>query len=273
MNDLFMLIDERVKKAMDSSSFVSSVPCVVTNVYDNEMVRVRLATNDIEYTVPNWSGSSVYVGERVYLFYKGFLSQNSSYVGASINKDTNINQYVYGEAYTGELDGEDKNIAIIDFCNVSDNVLLGFDALILGGNNSVNGTINIYIDGKLKRYKPMFTTISNGYVHCSFTLPYSIKGGVHTIEIKCNCTNATVVDVESYVWGGVRLPIEPTDENDYVYRIDIDGAYIIKYIGTKRYIQTPLTLEGVPVKIIGKSAFMETDVKMVVISEGVEEIE
>lgn len=274
MENLFTLIDERVKKVMGSSAFISSTPCEVTDIYENEMVRIKLLSNGAEYTVPNWSGSRLNVGEITSLFYRGTISANTCYVGASLNKDANTNGYVYGEAYLGELQDENRNIAVIDFYNSSENILLGFDAVIQGDSETVsNGIISIYIDGVLKRYKPTFTTVLDGYTHCSFTLPYSISNDIHTIEIKCECENAVLVDIESYVWGSVRLPIEPTDENDYIYRIDDNGVYIIKYIGTKRYIQTPLTLEGVPVKIIGKSAFMETNVKMVVIQEGVEEIE
>lgn len=274
MESLFTLIDERVEKVISSSTLISSAPCVVIGIRENEMVQVRLLSNGAEYTVPNWSGSCLNLGETVSLFYKGIISNETCYIGASSNKDSNTNGYVYGEAYLGELQGVNRNIAVIDFYNSSENILLGFDAVIQGGSESVsNGTISIYIDGVSKRYTPMFTTVLGGYTHCSFTLPYSISNGIHTIEIKCECENSMLVDIESYVWGSVRLPIEPTDENDYIYRIDNGSAYIIKYIGTKRYIQTPLTLEGVPVKIIGKSAFMETDVKMVVVSEGVEEIE
>lgn len=274
MENLFTLIDERVKKVMSSSAFISSTPCEVTDIYENEMVRVKLLSNGTEYTVPNWSGSRLNVGEIASLFYRGTISADTCYVGASLNKDANTNGYVYGEAYLGELQDESRNIAVIDFYNSSENILLGFDAVIQGDSETVsNGIISIYIDGALKRYKPIFTTVLDGYTHCSFTLPYSISNDIHTIEIKCECENAVLVDIESYVWGSVRLPIEPTDENDYIYRIDDNSVYIIKYIGTKRYIQTPLTLEGVPVKIIGKSAFMETNVKMVVIQEGIEEIE
>ena len=274
MENLFTLIDERVKKVMGSSAFVSSTPCIVTDIYENEMVHVKLLSNDTEYTVPNWSGSCLNIGERVSLFYRGIISNETCYIGASLNKDVNTNGYVYGEAYLGELQDENRNIAVIDFYNSSENILLGFDAVIQGDSETVsNGIISIYIDGVLKRYKPTFTTVLDGYTHCSFTLPYSISNDIHTIEIKCECENSILIDIESYVWGSVRLPIEPTDENDYIYRIDDNGVYIIKYIGTKRYIQTPLTLDGVPVKIIGKSAFMETNVKMVVIQEGIEEIE
>lgn len=274
MENLFTLIDERVKKVMSSSAFISSTPCEVADIYENEMVRVKLLSNGTEYTVPNWSGSRLNVGEIASLFYRGTISADTCYVGASLNKDANSNGCVYGEAYLGELQDENRNIAVIDFYNSSENILLGFDAVIQGDSETVsNGIISIYIDGVLKRYKPTFTTVLDGYTHCSFTLPYSISNDIHTIEIKCECENAVLVDIESYVWGSVRLPIEPTDENDYIYRVDDNSVYIIKYIGTKRYIQTPLTLEGVPVKVIGKSAFMETNVKMVVIQEGVEEIE
>lgn len=273
MDNLFLLIDERVKKMMNTSTFVSSVPCIVLQIYDNEMVRVKTMSNDVEYTVPNWSGSSLSVGERVNLFYKGnLLSESTSYIGASLNKDSSYS-YVDGEAYLGELQDEYRDVSVIDFSCNSENVLLGFDAIIRGGAEVSNGTINIYIDGRLQRYKPMFTTIINGCTHCSFTFPYRLGSGLHSIVIKAKCKNSVLVDIDSYVWGSVKLPIESTDENDYLYRIQNGQAYIIKYIGTKRYIQTPLTLEGVPVKTIGKSAFVETNVKMVVIQEGVEEIE
>lgn len=278
LDNLFALVNERVAKYLAESPYVIAVPCTVTELLAGEMVKVKLTSNGTEFTVPNWSGSKLTIGENVQLFHKGnTFSERTSYVGASLNKDGGANAYVEGTSIIGALLETEREISAIDFTNRSENILLGFNSIIQGDSNTVGyGTITIYVNDEPQSYTPMFSTITNGYVSCSFTLPLYLSKGEHHIVIKGSGDFATLVKINSYVWGDVKSaepPIEPTDDGDYRYRIENDESSTMYYVGTKQYISTPLTLGDVPLKIIESTTFDDTNVKVVFIQDGVERIE
>lgn len=276
MDELFKLIDERIKKKEKDSVFVSSVPCVVIDILEEEMVRVKIMSNGAEYVLPNWSGSILTTGERALVFYNGtIVDSNTAYVGASINKSDKANlKNVSGEVFLGALTNEKRDLATILFSNRAEGVLLCFNANIEGDTAIGNGTISIYIDGVLYDYEPVFSTIINGYTHLSFSLPLNLESGEHKAVIKGMGEYATLNNIVAYVFGDIDVVCDSTDENDYIWQVNEDeSVYIIKYIGSKKYIKTPIELDGYPVKTIGRKAFMGTNVRVVQIQEGVEEIE
>ena len=65
----------------------------------------------------------------------------------------------------------------------------------------------------------------------------------------------------------------PTNEKDYIYEIVGDVSNIIMYIGSDTDIIVPETLEGKPVKAIYTTAFNYSNVRKIIIPEGIYEIE
>lgn len=83
------LVKQESNKAIENSACVFSAPAVVLSVEGNQKYKVKLVTNDIEYILSNFSGSDLYVGESVQIFYRNnFISAQSAYIGASFTKDS-----------------------------------------------------------------------------------------------------------------------------------------------------------------------------------------
>ena len=83
------LVKQESNKAIENSACVFSAPAVVLSVEGNQKYKVKLVTNDTEYILSNFSGSNLYVGESVQIFYRNnFISAQSAYIGASFTKDS-----------------------------------------------------------------------------------------------------------------------------------------------------------------------------------------
>lgn len=275
MDNLFNFVDERIGKYLSNSPYIISIPCVVLELLDNEKVKVGLTSNGTELTVPNWSGSPVEVGEGVQLFYKGnILSDRNAYIGASLNKGSGANSTcLQAQIFTGNLSSNECTIAEVDVKNLSNIVLLIFNATIQGDEALQGvGNIKIYIDDEEYGYSPMFSTIVNGYIHLSFTLPLDLSIGVHSIRISVIGNNSNFVSINACAYGNIKTPYEATDNNDYIYWADSNNAYITQYIGRTQYPIIPVSLENSNTKRLESESFSSADVEFVYIPEGIEEI-
>lgn len=86
-NSLIELIDGRIKKMLASSNFVNSQIGQVISV-GNGVYQVKLFTTGATYALPNYSGTEISVGEKVYVYWSGgFLSNQSAYIGAALTKE------------------------------------------------------------------------------------------------------------------------------------------------------------------------------------------
>lgn len=277
MDNLFKLVNERINKYLSNSPFVIAVPCVVTNVLADNMVTVQVVSNKTSLTVPNWSGSNVVVGESVQLFYKGnILSEQTAYVGASLTKASAQN-YIQGSVIVGALFETERQLAIINFKNNAESVLLGFNATIQGDAENVgSGEFKIYVDEVEQSYSAAISTVIGGSTTCSFTVPLTLTSGEHEIVVSGSGDYTTVLKINSYVWGDVEAddpPFVPTTDNDYVYYTNSGEATTIYYTGSENYIITPTTLNDSPTTTFGVTTFNYSDVESVYIPDGLERIE
>lgn len=88
MDDFRKLIESSILTALQNANYLKTTPCTVTVVSDN-LATVKLVDNGAEYTLPNWSGSNLVVGENAQLYYKGnIISESTAYIGASLNKES-----------------------------------------------------------------------------------------------------------------------------------------------------------------------------------------
>lgn len=280
MDNLFKLVDERVSKYLTNSPFVIAVPCVVVSVLDDEMVTVKLISNNTSLTVPNWSGSPVSVGENVQLFYRGnILTERTAYIGASLNKSNGgiSPTHLKAETAIGALLETERVVAEIDVRNLSDTILLIFNANVQGDSASEgNGVFKIYIDDEEQSYSPLISTAIGGYTHLSFTLPFGLEMADHNIKVAAYGENATIVSIDCSVYGKIvsaEPPFDPTGDGDYIFIIDDNEATVWHYIGSSQYPAVPIQLGGADTKVLGATSFNYTNVKNVYIPEGITEIE
>jgi hypothetical protein len=89
MDALNALIKQEAGKSIKESNCVFSIPARVIAAYDNQKYRVQLITSDIEYTLINYTGSDLYMGETVQIFYRNnYISEQTAYIGAACTKST-----------------------------------------------------------------------------------------------------------------------------------------------------------------------------------------
>lgn len=89
MDALNALIKQEAGKSIKESNCVFSIPARVIAAYDNQKYRVQLITSDIEYTLYNYSGSDLYMGETIQVFYRNnYLSEQTAYIGAACTKSS-----------------------------------------------------------------------------------------------------------------------------------------------------------------------------------------
>jgi hypothetical protein len=275
MEGIFALIDERISKYLSNSPYIVALPCVIKALRDNGFVEVELVSNKARYTVPNWSGSDVEVGENVQLFYRGaILSEQSAYVGASLNKNNGgvVFNSVSGEVITAELSDNEELLSYMTVANFSNSVILSVNLTFNGdASNAGNGTISVCVDETEQPYTPIFNVGANGYETLSFSLPLNLAIGSHYIEVKGTGEYADLISGCVFAYGDID-EYNSTTESDYYYTIENGAATITKYIGSSICPRIPTTLDDATVTTIDIGAFSDTGVRNVYIPDGVEEI-
>lgn len=281
MDDLYNLISEIVIKQINSLNLNKTVPCKVIKTMDNENVEVELISNKAHYIVPNYSGSPLNAGETVQLFYKGIITNNNAYVGASLNKEIEVSDekynlnYIQGKSEIGGTLSTGTKITTIGFTNSRNCHCFVVLNITFTGTQSNNITIKTFLDGTELSYAPQITTVESESTHFSCTIPITADSGDHVVNIMCygvgyvESANCFVfgMNIEKYI------PYEPTDQNDYRYTVENVEANIIYYIGKTESPEIPATLSGAATTKLLVTSFDHSDVERVKIPEGVVEIE
>lgn len=82
------LIKSGAEKAIDKSAAIFTAPCTVVSIGSNGMYTVKLVTSDAQYTVRNYSGSDLAIGEPCQLYYRNnVISNQTAYIGAAAVKN------------------------------------------------------------------------------------------------------------------------------------------------------------------------------------------
>ena len=83
------LVRQEAEKAIKNSDCVFSAPARVISVEGNQKYKVQLVTGDAQYILANYSGSDLYVGESVQIYYRNnYISEQTAYIGSSLTKDS-----------------------------------------------------------------------------------------------------------------------------------------------------------------------------------------
>ena len=277
MGALEELIQREIDKRLVKSALISTVPCRVIEELENETYMVQLITNKSRYTLVNYSGSPLTIGENVQVFYRGdIITPQSAYIGASLTKDNGIG-YIYGDNVTNISLNERVMVSEIIFDNKKETIAnIVFNAVV-GSNELGDYVFEIYVDDIKQDFDLIGTIGENSYDNCSCIIPIEIyTAGTHKVEIYGEGVGS-VAQIKSYVFGQNIfehiIPSEPTDEDDYIYYLTGNHSETIRYIGSYENIIMPTTLEGKPLTIVGMTTFNYGDVQGVIIPEGITKIE
>ena len=276
MDELLKLIDNRVK-ANHMRSAVKSLPCTVTEVASENAVTVEVRSTGAKYTVPNYSGSAVSVGESVLLYYTGdILTGLNAYIGASINKETASNVgFVTGNVYTGALFNSNRTIAQVSFKAISQSVAQIVFNYVFYGTGSQTNYVDIYINGTKQSFSPIISLSSGQYVSAALSLPVELLSGSYTIAIQGRGGSTFYAGQINVIGHGITVSsdYQPTSDSDFIYEVDGDNSNIIYYIGDAVNPKIPTALNEKAVKIIRAVGFANSNVESVYIPDGVTTIE
>lgn len=275
MSELYDLVSSIVRKELNRFDLTKTTPCRVVQVLDNQKVEVELVSNKAHYRVSNYSGSPVNIGETVQLFYRGIISESSSYIGASFYKSGATTNFVVMDSKTGLIGSEYSLASRVDVKAINDtNIEITYNASILGTNNGEVEFV-VHIDGIEQDYKPLSSTIESSRTMVSFSIPSHIKQGKHNIEIRVKGI-ANIERVYAFVTGQVEKIEANFDDvvsDDFIYITNDIITDIALYIGTSLVPKIPETINGKPIGKLCASAFNVSDVEAVYIPDGVTEIE
>lgn len=187
---------------------------------------------------------------------------------------TRENKIISLETYTGELVVEDKKIAWGSFSTPKATACILSVSATLTASENGSVTFCISVDDDTLDYTPMQYVTAEQAVTVSFTLPLQLSAGTHKIIITAT-GSAEITGITAFGYGQELTDkvADYTDSNDYEYIIRDGTATITKYIGTKTQPEIPRLLDGVQTTVIGGGAFVDTDVAVVYIPDGVEEIQ
>ena len=199
MDSLLELIDSRIEKALAKSNCVNSQIAQVLSV-SGSTCEVKLFTTGAKYTIPNYSGSDIYEGQLVHVYWVGgFISNQSAYIGAALT-DTGATSVIPCQKTLVSLIQTDQRVARVRFTNQAKTyVIINFNAVI-ENESSGNVTFQIIFDETALAYTPKLTTVV-GFNHCSFNVYIPIEElGDHTIEIVASGVG-DIIQVDSCLSG------------------------------------------------------------------------
>jgi len=275
VNDLYSLIESVAQKKIDNLNLTKTAPCKVIKTFDNGNVEIELVANGARYTVPNYSGSQLSLGETAQLFYRGIIDSNTAYIGASIYKggggQTNNCKM---RARIGGLSDTYMWVSKSAITATRDtNVTVTYNSSLFGVTDGTADFI-IYIDGIEQDYKPIASLTTGIYTHISFSVPVFLEQGEHVVEIY-GLGTGSINAACGFVSGQHitnEIAYDDTVDSDYLYIINENTVEIISYIGKSAYPKVPSKIEGLPVKRIYPTAFSFSNVEAVYISDGITEI-
>lgn len=277
MGALEQIIQNEVDKKLAKSTLISTAPYRVIAILDNELYTVKSVTNNSQFNLYNYSGSSLEVGETVQVYYRGeSITSHNAYIGASLTKPNNI-AYINGEDEPNVSLNEKVMVSEIKFDSKKETIVNVVFNSVVGSNESGDYTFEIYVDGNKQEFDFTGTVGENTFSPCSFVIPIELSEiGSHIVQIYGEGVGS-LAQIKSYVFGQNIFeyvpPSEPTDEDDYIYYLTSNHSETIRYIGSYENIIMPTTLEGKPLTIVGMTTFNYGDVQGVIIPEGITKIE
>lgn len=181
--------------------------------------------------------------------------------------------YVELSDFSGELYSELRTVASCGLaCSAAAACFLECN-LIVYSEEACTMQARIYVDSVLQTLQPAFSIGDAKHSTVHFSLNLSLAEGTHTVSIAVS--GSGTISTSAYVWGQniAAEQADSTDSSDYLYTIADGTATIDEYIGTSLHPAVPSKLEGANVTVIGKKAFIESEIISAAIPEGIVEIQ
>lgn len=208
MDELYELIDSRIKKVQDNTS-LKSLPCVIVDIYNDGYVIVQPIGSEVTYRVLNYSGTDIRRGDNALLFYTGDVLSNNGYIGASFYRPNSNSLPLFSHTGNAALHSGAAAEGFIQVERASQ-IACFFNAVVYG-SNTTTGTISfrVHIDSRSQSFLSIDTIHPGEYKTISFNDIINVTQGVHEIYVYASGVG-TVTDVESHVSGdGFRIPTTP----------------------------------------------------------------
>lgn len=146
MDALKELIQTGASEVVNNSGCLFSAPARVVSVEGNQKYRVQLVISDVQYVLDNYSGSDLYVGETVQIYYRNnYISEQTAYIGSSFTKDSG---HMGGLQFRKMSQADYDAIATKDNNTVYYVVSNGAVKQYLGDIEISGGSANISVSGK-----------------------------------------------------------------------------------------------------------------------------
>lgn len=203
---------------------------------------------------------------------------SSGSAGSSASSIRNITvtksvEYVELSDISGELYDELRTVASCGFSCRAGTVCFLECNMMIQAEESCTAQARIYVDSVLQTLQPVFSLREGEYTTVHFSLNLSPSEGAHSISI--SASGSGTVSTAAYVWGQNITAEQPdsTDSSDYLYTVDSGSVTIDEYIGSSLHPLLPSRLSGAPVTVIGREAFIESEIISAAIPEGITEIQ
>lgn len=177
------------------------------------------------------------------------------------------------KGYEGVLTDVLRTVAEGGFSCREETVVFVYVTANTAGLGASEVRINVLYDGVKQTVHAVEKSVKNGVMTIHFALNITASAGSHTVSAEAS-GNAEIQRITACVWGQgiVGEQAVPTNAADYEYTVSGGSASVTKYIGSSVKPSVPAVLGGAAVKVIGGTAFKDSDVEFVYIPEGVEKI-
>ena len=239
------------------------------------MIPIIDAVNDLKYKVNVELKSTSIISRNEY---ESLESKDNDQVYYISENDNSISQYL-GEKSINDAKAiysvginNSYNNGILCWnrfkCN-TDNTIVEFKGnLVIITDTNTEITVSYYYDNNtVSFYDDRYSINGTQTLHLSQI--FTVDKGYH--EIKVLITGYNVADrYYSYVIGKnlEDSSIAITSAEDYDYSV-ADTVALLKYKGTEEQVLIPKTIEGVTVSTIDKNCFTDTNVRNVIIPDGI----
>lgn len=186
MDELCELIDSRIKKVQDNTS-LHSVPCVITDIYNDGYIKVKPVGSEVEYKALNYTAMGVRKGDNAILFYTGNILSNNGYIGAAWY-DQNMGKQRLNVTLdpSGTLpSGSGFICSATTQLERAETFQLFFTTTVFGNASTANTmTFEVFIDGYAASSMIFNQTVRpNEYDVVSFVVPITLSQGLHEISV------------------------------------------------------------------------------------------
>lgn len=186
MDSLYELIDSRIKKAQDNTT-LHSVPCTITEIYNDGYIKVQPVGSEVEYKALNYTAMGIRKGDNVILYYRGNVLSNNGYIGAAWYDQNMGKQRMDIDLGSDGMLPEGHGVV----CSATTQLERGetfqlfFTATIFGNISVANTmTFEVFVNGQTSSNMIFNQTIKpNEYDVVNFTVPITLPQGIHEIYV------------------------------------------------------------------------------------------